>query len=155
MGKLDSFRKLIREEVRAVFQEELASILKEAIISNKQTITETAAPKKAPIPGTLNTQPVRKMAAPILSPNNPLNSLLAETANAMSGDDMESFSFDSSMAQGFGGMGGMVREDAPVVDSVNDMFANSRPSSNLDAIQINAVPDFTALMAKMQQNGEI
>jgi len=38
---------------------------------------------------------------------------------------------------------------------VNDMFANSRPSSNLDAIQINAVPDFTALMAKMQQNGEI
>ena len=155
MGKLDSFRKLIREEVRAVFQEELATILKEAIISNKQTITETAAPRKAAIPGTLNTQPVRKLAPPVLSPNNPLNSLLAETANAMSGDDMESFNFDSSMAQGFGGMGGMVRENAPVVESVGEMFAAARPSSNLDAIQINAVPDFTALMAKMQQNGEI
>ena len=154
MGKLDSFRKLIREEVRAVFQEELASILKEAIISNKSTITESAAPKKAAIPGTLNTQPVRKMAAPILSPNNPLNSLLAETANAMSGDDMETFSFDSSNAMGFGGAQ-MLREAAPVVDSVDQMLATARPSSNMDAIQINAVPDFTALMNKMQQNGQI
>jgi len=152
MGKLDSFRKLIREEVRAVFQEELATILKEAIISNKQPITEAAAPRKAAIPGTLNTQPVRKLAAPILSPNNPLNSLLAETANAMSGDDMESFNFDSSMAQGFGGM---VRENAPVVESVGQMLASARPSSNMDAIEINAVPDFTALMAKMKQNGEV
>jgi hypothetical protein len=155
MGQTDLLRKLIREEVRAVFQEELAGILKEAIIANRQPIVETKAPTRSNIPGTLNTQPVRRMAPPVLSSNNPLNSLLAETANAMSGDDMESFSFDSSMAQGFGGMGGMIREDAPVVDSVNDMFANSRPSSNLDAIQINAVPDFTALMAKMQQNGEI
>jgi hypothetical protein len=154
MGKLDSFRKLIREEVRAVFQEELASILKEAIISNKSTITESAAPKKAAIPGTLNTQPVRKMAAPILSPNNPLNSLLAETANAMSGDDMETFSFNSSDAMGFGGAQ-MLREAAPVVDSVDQMLATARPSSNMDAIQINAVPDFTALMSKMQQNGQI
>ena len=40
MGQTDLLRKLIREEVRAVFQEELASILKEAIISNKQPITE-------------------------------------------------------------------------------------------------------------------
>lgn len=154
MAKLDSFRKLIREEVRAVFQEELASILKEAIISNKPTITETIAPKKAPIPGTLNTQPVRKMAAPILSPNNPLNSLLAETANAMSGDDVETFSFDSSNAMGFGGTS-MMRESAPVVESVDQMLATARPSSNMDAIQINAVPDFTALMNKMQQNGQI
>ena len=154
MGQTDLLRKLIREEVRAVFQEELAGILKEAIIANRQPIIETKTSGKPTIPGTLNTQPVRRMAPPVLSPNNPLNSLLAETANAMSGDDMESFSFDSSMAQGYGEMG-MVREDAPVVDSVGEMFANSRPSTNLDAIQINAVPDFTALMAKMQQNGEI
>ena len=154
MGQTDLLRKLIREEVRAVFQEELAGILKEAIIANRQPIIETKTSGKPTIPGTLNTQLVRRMAPPVLSPNNPLNSLLAETANAMSGDDMESFSFDSSMAQGYGGMG-MIREDAPVVDSMGEMFANSRPSTNLDAIQINAVPDFTALMAKMQQNGEI
>lgn len=154
MAKLDSFRKLIREEVRAVFQEELATILKEAIVSNKHTITETVAPRKQAVPGTLNTQPVRKMAAPVLSPNNPLNSLLAETANDMSGDDMRSLNFDSSDAQGFGYMQGAGAE-APVVESVGQMFAAARPSSNMDAIEINAVPDFTALMAKMQQNGEI
>lgn len=154
MAKLDSFRKLIREEVRAVFQEELASILKEAITSNRTTITEAAAPRKTAIPGTLNTQPVKRLAAPILGPNNPLNSLLAETANAMSGDDMESLSFDSSDAMGFGMIKGPERE-AAVVESVGEMFANARPSSNMDAIQINAVPDFTALMAKMQQNGEV
>lgn len=154
MGQTDLLRKLIREEVRAVFQEELAGILKEAIIANRQPIVETKAPFKAAIPGTLNTQPVRKMAPPVLSPNNPLNSLLAETANAMSGDDVETFSFDSSDAMGFGGMH-TIREAAPVVDSVDQMLASARPSSNMDAIQINAVPDFTALMNKMQQNGQI
>ena len=152
MGKLDSFRKLIREEVRAVFQEELATILKEAII-NKPVITESAAPKKATVPGTLNTQPVRKMAPPVLSPGNPLNNLLAETANAMSLNEVEEFSFNSSDAMGFGGMATL--KEAPVVNSVDQMLASARPSSNMDAIQINAVPDFTALMSKMQQNGQI
>ena len=154
MGKLDSFRRLIREEVRAVFQEELATILKEAIVSNKSTIAETTAPRKPVIPGTLNTQPVKKLAVPNLGANNPLSSLLAETANAMSGDDMESFSFDSADAPGFGFMSGP-RGDAPVVESVDQMLATARPSSNMDAIQINAVPDFTAIMNKMQQNGQI
>lgn len=152
MGKLDSFRKLIREEVRAVFQEELATILKEAII-NKPVITESAAPKKATVPGTLNTQPVRKMAPPVLSPGNPLNNLLAETANAMSMDEATEFSFDSSDAMGFGGMSTL--REAQTVSSVDQMLASARPSSNMDAIQINAVPDFTALMSKMQQNGQI
>jgi hypothetical protein len=49
----------------------------------------------------------------------------------------------------------MLREAAPVVESVDQMLATARPSSNMDAIQINAVPDFTALMSKMQQNGQI
>ena len=35
MGQLDALRKIIREEVKAVFQEELAGILKEAIITNR------------------------------------------------------------------------------------------------------------------------
>jgi len=53
-------------------------------------------------------------------------------------------------------LGGSAMEvDIPIVESVNDMFANARPSSNLDAIEINAVPDFSGLMAKMKANGEI
>ena len=154
MGQTDLLRKLIREEVRAVFQEELATILKEAIISNKQPITEAVAPKKQTIPGTLNTQPVKRLSVPNLGANNPLKNLLAETAHSMSEDDMEGFSYDSGDAAGFPGMQSFAKE-VPVVESVGGMLASARPSSNLDAIQINAVPDFTALMAKMQQNGEV
>jgi hypothetical protein len=143
MAKLDLFRKLIREEVKAVFQEELAGILKEAIIANRQpVITEAARPKSPVIPGTLNrAQP--RVVAPNLGVSNPLSSLLAETAQSMTDEDMSS-------------LGGVaVERDVPIVESVNGMFASARPSSNLDAIEINAVPDFTGLMAKMKANGEI
>jgi hypothetical protein len=143
MAKLDLLRKLIREEVRGVFQEELAGILKEAIIANKgqQPITEAVRPKPA-APATLNRQ-VPRPVAPVLSPGNPLNSLLAETAMSMTPDEFVDLN------------GEVVERDVPIVESVGDMFANARGSSNLEAIQINAVPDFTGLMAKMKANGEI
>lgn len=142
MANLDAFRKLIREEVKAVFQEELAGILKEAIIANRgqQTIVESTRPIVKPaVPTTMN-RSVPRPIAPVLSPGNPLNSLLAETAQAMTMDE-------------FGDLNGQgVERDVPIVESVGDMFANSRGSSNLEAIQINAVPDFTHMMAKMGIN---
>jgi hypothetical protein len=142
MANLDAFRKLIREEVKAVFQEELAGILKEAIIANRgqQTIVESTRPIAKPaVPTTMN-RSVPRPVAPILSPGNPLNSLLAETAQSMTMDE-------------FGDLSGQgVERDVPIVESVGDMFANSRGSSNLEAIQINAVPDFSHMMAKMGIN---
>lgn len=130
--------------MRAVFQEELASILKESILNRgTSVITETKKPTQSRIPGTLNTTPMKRVVPPNLGAGNPLNALLAETAMSMTADDYESIS-------------GEARErDAPIVESVNDMFAAARPSSNLDAIQINAVPDFTGLMARMKEKGEI
>jgi hypothetical protein len=144
MGKLDVLRKIIREEVKSVFQEELAGILKEAIIANRsqQPITE-AVKAKTPVPGTLNRQ-TPKLIPPVLGPSNPLNSLLAETAMTMTSRDYEGFEGISATSA-----------DISVVDSMGDMFASARKSSNLDAIEINAVPDFTAIMAKMQANGEV
>jgi hypothetical protein len=143
MANLDALRKIIREEVKAVFQQELAGILKEAIIANRsstQTITESTRPIVKPeVPATMN-RSVPRPVAPILSPGNPLNSLLAETAQSMTMDE-------------FGDLSGQgVERDVPIVESVGDMFANSRGSSNLEAIQINAVPDFTHMMAKMGIN---
>jgi hypothetical protein len=142
MANLDAFRKLIREEVKTVFQEELAGILKEAIIANRgqQTIVESTRPIAKPaVPTTMN-RSVPRPIAPVLSPGNPLNSLLAETAQAMTMDE-------------FGDLNGQgVERDVPIVESVGDMFANSRGSSNLEAIQINAVPDFSHMMAKMGIN---
>lgn len=143
MAKLDLLRKIIREEVKAVFQEELAGILKEAVIANRSQlpITEVVKPK-APVIATLNKQ-APKLVPPVLSPNNPLNSLLAETAMTMTAKDF----------QGFGG--GESQAEVPIVDSMEGMFATARPSSNFDAIEINAVPDFSGVMAKMKANGEI
>lgn len=154
MAKDEALRKLIREEVRAVFQEELAGILKEAIIEKKsmKTIAETEAPKKATLPGTLNTKPFTPIAAPNLGKSNPLTSLLAETAQNMTMDHMDTFGYTSSDAEGFGFM---QPKETAVVDSVGGMMATARASSNFDAIQINAVPDFSAIMAKMKTNGEI
>jgi len=144
MAKLDALRKIIREEVRAVFQEELAGILKEAVIANRsqRPINEVVKPKST-VPGTLNQQ-APKLVPPMLAGNNPLNSLLAETAMSMTPKDFE----------GIGGISA-TSADVAVVDSMEDMFASARKSSNLDAIEINAVPDFTAIMAKMQANGEV
>lgn len=142
MANLDAFRKLIREEVKAVFQEELAGILKEAIIANRgtQTITESSRAKAAPaVPATMN-RSVPRPIAPVLSPGNPLNSLLAETAQSMTMDE-------------FGDLNGEgVERDIPVVESVGDMFASAKGRSSVEAIQINAVPDFTHMMAKMGIN---
>lgn len=140
MAQLESLRKIIREEVRAVFKEEIAGILKEAIITNRDSkvISESPASRKSAIPNTLNTKPtVQQLVPPVLSPGNPLNSILAETARAMNPED-------------FGNLGnnGAVK-DAPIVESVDQMLSSARKSSNLEAIEINAVPDFTHLMSKM------
>ncbi len=146
MANLDALRKLIREEVRAVFKEELAGILKEAIMhkGSGQMISESPKPAKPTIPGTLNTQPFKAKTPPNFGANNPLNGLLQETALSMTSNDVASF-----------GMGRAQTMEAPVVESVDDMFAAARKSSNLEAIEINAVPDFTGIMSKMKANGEI
>ena len=142
MANSDALRKLIREEVRTVFQQELAGILKEAIMANKgqQTIVESTRPiAKSAVPATMNIS-VPRPIAPVLSPGNPLNSLLAETAQSMTMDE-------------FGDLNGQgVEKDVPVVESVGEMFASAKGRSSVEAIQINAVPDFTHMMAKMGIN---
>jgi hypothetical protein len=145
MATLDLLRKIIREEVKAVFQEELAGILKEAITVNRNPVMKESTQPSRPqqLPGTLN-RTAPRVVAPNLGVNNPLNSILAETAQSMTDNDLESL-----------GGSGDTQRDVPIVESVNGMFAAARPSSNLDAIEINAVPDFTGLMAKMKANGEI
>jgi hypothetical protein len=138
MANLDALRKIIREEVQAVFQQELAEILKEAIRAPKgSTITEAARPTGKPVvPATMN-RSIPKPVAPMLSPGNPLNSLLQETAMSMTQDEFGNFN----------GQG--LQREAAVVESVDGMFASARKSSNLEHIEINDVPDFSHMMSKM------
>jgi hypothetical protein len=157
MSKLDTLRKLIREEVKAAIQEQLAEILKEAITINsagRQRVMETATEqphKPQQIPGTLNTR-TAPLVAPKLASGNPLNNLLSETARSMTTEDISTYNFNSNNVHGFAG-GIPMQTETSAVSSVDQMLATARPSMNFDMVEINAVPDFTELMGNLRAKG--
>jgi hypothetical protein len=150
--KADTFvkllRKVIREEVQAVVREELGILLeapkpKPVVAEARQTtvknsMVESIKPAKP-------TQPLKPMN---FTNNNILNEILNETAT--SGDWHSVANMNSSMARGFSGP-----VDVPVVNSVDQMLASTRPSGDINAVKIDVVPDFSALMNKMKQDGKI
>ncbi len=152
--KADTFvkllRKVIREEVQAVVREELGILLeapepKPVVAEARQTtvknsMVESIKPAKP-------TQPLKPMT---FTNNNILNEILNETAT--SGDWHSVANMNSSMAQSFSGP--MVNEVA-VVNSVDQMLANTRPAGDINSVKIDVVPDFSALMNKMKQDGKI
>jgi len=146
MAKIDLLRKLIREELTYVIKQELPKLLSEvnkpAIIDPKKNLQESI---KSKIPGTLNTS---RPPVPKFTSNNPLASLLNETANSMLNEDISMTSDDVHPSLGF-----QPREAR--VGDINSMLSTARASSNLDAVQINEVPDFTGLMNKLKQSGQI
>ena len=147
MAQIDALRKLIREELRAVLKEEMPKMLKE--IKSGPIITD---PKKAlqeqvrsKIPGTLNTgerKPIK------FAGNNPMAALLNDTAKSMLNEDfsMTTDSVHPTLA---------FQPKEVSVGSVEGMLGTARPSSNIATVQINEVPDFSALMNRMKERGEI
>ena len=154
VSQVDLLRKLIREEVAKAIRQEMPAILQEIQTSSttKQVIKESIATKKA-VPLTLNTQPVRP------KPNfsgNPLANMLNETAMTMG--DMDDMSFNTSDI-GPDSIGidptSFFQPKQVAVGDVNGMLATARPSSDISMVQINEVPDFSALMSKMMAKGQI
>ena len=78
-----------------------------------------------------------------------MSQILNETASGMLQEDAIAF---GSPDVDMDGMSFLQNVDAPVGD-VNDMLATSRPSSAVEMVQVNAVPDFTDLMKKMIAKG--
>jgi hypothetical protein len=146
MAQVDTLRKLIREELRAVLKEELPKILKEVkspvVADQKKSLQEQV---KSKIPGTLNTvaPKVIKFAG-----NNPMAAFLNDTAQNMVNENFSMTSDDVHPVLGF-------QPKEVQVGSVQGMLGTARPSSNLDAVQINEVPDFTGLMTKLKEQGQI
>lgn len=146
MGQVDQLRKLIREELRAVLNEELPKLLSEVkktpMADPKKSLQEQV---KSKIPGTLNTgtpKPVK------FSSNHPMAAFLNDTAQNMLNEDFSMTSGDV--------IPGMAFQPKEVkVGSVGGMLGTARPSSNIDAVQINEVPDFSGLMNKLKERGEI
>jgi hypothetical protein len=157
MAKVDLLRKLIREEVVKAIRQEMPSIIKEIASSNvvKPVIKESIVAKKA-VPLTLNTQPVKPK--PSFTSNNPLASILNETAIGMADadDEFTSYSTDNLMeGMGMADPMELFQPKQVAVGDVNGMLATARPSSDPSMVQINEVPDFSALMNKMMAKGQI
>jgi len=147
MAQIDALRKLIREELRAVLKEELPKLLKEGqapvVKDAKKALQEQV---KAKIPGTLNTQASRPQIK--FASNNPMAAFLNDTAKNMLNEDFSMTSADVHPAMAF-------QPNQVTVGSVEGMLGTARPSSNINAVQINEVPDFTGLMSKLKERGEI
>ena len=146
MAQIEQLRKLIREELRAVLKEELPKLLSEVkkapVADAKKALQEQV---KSRIPGTLNTQAPKPIK---FAPNHPMAAFLNDTAQNMLNEDFSMTSADV--------MPGMAFQPKEVkVGSVGGMLGTARPSSNIDAVQINEVPDFTGLMSKLKERGEI
>lgn len=151
--KVETFRKLIREEVKRALREELPSLLTE--------ITEQ--PKAITKPGRAFSDLFegmdQKSKQPVIeSTGNPMLDLINETKMSMvaGGDDWKSIgNFDSNnvnsyraeMMSTFGG--------APAVESVDQMMATARPSADINQVQINAVPDFSKMMGALKEKGKL
>lgn len=146
MSKLDVLRKIIREEVRGVIREELSHILKENVNVNSSI---------KPIKNSTKDQLSRSIKHKIEESSDPIMNILNETRMSMTGDDYRTImNADSSMAQGFGQYS-MSTNNVSVVGSVDQMLANSRPAADVSHVQIDAVPDFSALMKTMKTKGQI
>lgn len=147
MAQVDALRKLIREELRQVLKEELPKILKETqapvVKSAHKSLHEEV---KSKIPGTLNTRPAKPQIN--FAPNNPMAAFLNDTAKSMLNEDFSMTSGDVHPAMAF-------QPSQVKVGSVEGMLGSARPSSNLDAVQINEVPDFSGLMNKLKEQGQI
>ena len=137
-------RKIIREELTKVLREELPRLLSESTQQVKQQIKRNDQP-----PLTLNSSPmVRFEDVKFKKSSNPLATLLNETAKDMINEGTD-FSFSSAdVGPGINPVLAFQPKEA-AVGGVNDMLATARPSSNIDAVQINVVPDYSALMDKM------
>jgi hypothetical protein len=149
MSKLEVLRKLIREEVRAAIKEEIVPILKENAISPKNAPTKSYS-------NSLKEELTKSKKIKVNSTGDPLMDLLNETKMGMTGDDYRTvFNGDSAMAQGFPSMMNNPVSQTQVVENVGQMLNSSRPSTDVTQVQIDAVPDFSALMKNMQSKGQI
>ena len=150
MAKIDILRRIIREEVEKAIKKEMPGILREIKItepSKKMPIKEEVI-KNPFIPGTLNTEPFIPAKHTNFVGKDPLSQILAETAVSMGEQDLMAFTSDDVMADPTN----FFQPTNPQVGNVESMLQTARPSTSLEMVQLNEVPDFTDLMTKMIKN---
>jgi len=150
MSKLDALRKIIREEVRTVVREELKFFMKEnnSNIDN-QPVNKTYA-------NTLKEEIIKSKKVKIEPTGDPILDLLNETQMSMTSEDYRTvFNGESRAVQGFPSMMNNNSFETPVVETVDQMLATARPATDVTQVNIDAVPDFSALMKNMKDKGQL
>lgn len=151
--KADTFikilRKVIREEVQAVVREELGILLETPEPKPVVTEIKNTSIKNSMIESIKPTTPTQPLA---FTNNGILNEILNDTKN--SGEWRTIADMTSSDVIGFGGNEFNSLEPT-VVNSVDQMLANTRPAGDINAVRIDVVPDFTGLVSKMKENGQL
>lgn len=156
MTKSQIFRKMIREEVQSALREEMPKILKELkSVSESKTSLKESTKDIYGVPLTLNEQKKQtkpnKQNIPSFANNQALNGLLQETMLSMTSDDAAGFGYD--IQDQHPSMVFQPKEDR--VGNVNDMLATARGAGSIEAVQVNVVPDFSALMDRLLEKGDI
>jgi len=152
--KLEAFRKIIREEVRAVIKEELSLIMKAPIAETKVFEKPVVEQKvKKPSLFELTEEPKQEIPSkPLFEGSNPLAEVLNQTYNEGGWRSINGGTFQAQDAISFAG--GTPNGQARVVDSVDAMIGNQK-TSDINQVTIDAVPDFSGLMSKMKEVGQI
>lgn len=137
-------RQIIREEITRALRTELPKILSE---STKKVMPQQKRQDQPPM--TLNSSPmVRFEDVKFKQSSNPLASLLNETAKDMLNEDIAMHFSTADVSAGMHpAMAFQPREVA--TRGINDMLSTAKVSSNVDAVQINVIPDYSAMMEKM------
>ena len=154
--KADTFvkllRKVVREEVQAVVREELGLLLETPIVS-KPLVAESKNPvvKNSMVESIRPAKPTQPSKPMNFSNNDVLNQILNETANSNEWRTVA----DMKTGDAVGFSGNIHGNEPMVVENVNHMFANTRPAGSVESVRIDVVPDFTGIMAKMKQEGQI
>lgn len=163
MSKLDILRKIIREEVTLVIRVEFRALLKEQLVPllKENSIIADVTPVHRQAKGTTNL--ANSISAAMESKNfKPANSgdliadLLNETAMSMTSNEYRTMiNADASMAPNFGMIGGVDGIESSAVGTVEQMLSSNRPTSDINKVTIDVVPDFTGLMSTLKSKGAI
>jgi hypothetical protein len=144
-------RKVVREEVQAVVREELGVLLETPPPQPVMVENKSQPHNNSMVESIKKTKPQKPLS---FTNNNVLNDILNETANG--GEWRSIIDATSQMAPNFGPIAGTY--DTPevnVVNSVDQMLLSAKPSSDINSVKIDTVPDFSNLMKTMKEKGQI
>lgn len=147
--KTNEFKKLIKECIREVLKEEgvfqllsehskvIQPLKKVGVVSENYNSTGNPPPQLKNFPKT----------------GDPLLDLLNETKTDMSGEDWKNFGhFDN--ARNFNS-NNFIPSAEPQVGTVGQMLNSSPKTNDINQIEIDVVPNFSGLMSKLKEEGQI